>query len=459
MILIQEKVFLTGKPFPAILILHLQIKKEIKMKRLLLVLLAVTLLPFMVLAGGAQEDKTADSDGVSLILWDQYYRGVENDVLNTIVADFEAANPGIHIVREAKTLDDLKLVLQMTVQSGKGPDIMQLNQGEADMGAFVKADLISNLTKTAVEKGWESSFSKANLRSMGYKGDYYGVSLTGEVVGFFYNKAVFAELGLSIPKTFEDLEVLLADIKASGYTPINFGNLDGWTGIHEWSSIQHVYTTRDELDNMMSGRSGNFWNAAANKDSAAKLTDWVKKGYFTKDFSAIGYDDSATVFYQGKSALMLTGNWLQGEFDANAPFETGFFLMPAPAGKAKNLKAIGGPGIPFVINKKTKNQDAAVKFLDFLARKETAVLLAQNGMLPALPIEANSIPGASPLFVEILKSYKTVNDSNGMGYFIDWITPTFYDTSSAAVQELMAGSLSPADFAGKLQADYNNFIK
>ena len=220
-----------------------------------------------------------------------------------------------------------------------------------------------------------------------------------------------------------------------------------------------MLTTRDELDNMMSGNPGNYWNAGANIKAAEILTSWVEKGYFTKDFSAIGYDDSAMVFYQGNSVLMLTGNWLQGEFDANAPFETGFFLMPAPAGKAANLKAIGGPGIPFVINKKSEHQDAAVQFLDFLAKEETAVMLAKNGMLPALPIAEASVTGTTPLFSEILKCYKDVNDSNGMGYFIDWITPTFYDTCSAAAQELMAGSIDAEEFTGKLQADYDNFSK
>ncbi len=427
------------------------------MKKIIGLSLALLLLPCFIMAGGNQEMEKSGDETVTLVVWDQFYRGAENSIMEQIIEEFEAQHPGVVIQREAKTLDDLKLVLQMNVQSGTGPDIMQLNQGEADMGSFVKSDLLANLTDVAVAKGWEDRLTKANLTSMGYGGEYYGVSVTGEVVGFFYNKELFKELNLSIPATFEELEALLAKVKSAGYVPINFGNLDGWTGIHEWSSIQHVMTTRSELDQMMSGKSGSFWTVDANKKSAAKLQEWVNKGYFTKDFSAIGYDDSANVFYQGKSALMLTGNWLQGEIDNNAPFEAGFFLLPAPSSIPGNLKAVGGPGIPFVINKDTDNLDLAVEFLDLLTQEKTAVLWAENAMLPALPISEKAVPGATDLFRDILNSYEKVNSNNGIGYFIDWITPSFYDTSSSAVQTLMSGDSTPEEFVKALQEDYNSY--
>lgn len=431
------------------------------MKRICLMLFIVIGFSALLFANGSGEKRAAEgSSGRSqLVIWDQFYRPEENSVMEDIIKRFEKENPDIQIVREVKTLDDLKLVLQMAVQSGTGPDIMQLNQGEADMGAFVKSNLILDLTDTAVKMGWEQRLSKSNLSSMGYKGKYYGVSVTGEIVGFFYNKNIFKKLNLSVPKTLEELEKILADIKAAGYTPINFGNLDGWTGIHEWSALQHVLNSRAQLDNMMSGKKGIFWDSKENISAADVLVSWVKKGYFTPNFSAIGYDDSATVFYRGNSALMLTGNWLQGEINTNAPFETGFFLLPTPRSSSQNLKAVGGPGIPFVINKKTKHAGAAVKFLDFLTQKTTAVLWAENAMLPALPLDAGSVKNTTPLFNDIIQCYNTVNKINGMGYFIDWITPTFYDTCSSAVQKLMALEITPETFVKELQNDYNKFYR
>jgi raffinose/stachyose/melibiose transport system substrate-binding protein len=414
----------------------------------------------MLWAGGEKEGVAPAETGEkvqTIVLWDQYYRGVESELMESIVANFEKNHPEIDVVRETKTLDDLKMVLKMAVESGEGPDVMQVNQGEADMGAFVKADLLVNLNDFAAENNWEKNFSKSTLKAMGYKGDYYGVSATAEVVGFYYNKDLLEQLKLSLPKNFSELENLLASVKAAGYTPINFGNLDGWTGIHEWSAIQHVLTTRQELDDMMSGKPGDFWLSEKNVRAAEILQSWVKKGYFTKDFSAIGYDDSTNVFYGGDSALMLTGNWLQGELSQNAPFEVGFFLMPAE--ESSHLKAIGGPGIPMAISKKTKNLDAALAFIDYLAQEETAKLWADQLMLPAQVIDPSEHTDKDPLFQDILRAYGKVNASNGMGYFIDWITPTFYDTCSAAVQELMALEITPEEFVQRLHQDYSSFVK
>lgn len=423
------------------------------MKKTLLFMLIVLLAMGSVWTAGVKEAESK----TSLTLWDQYYRGIESEIMDSIIKSFEAKNPDISINRETKILDDLKLVLKMSLESGTGPDIMQVNQGEADMGAMAKAGLLVSTNSAAEQNKWKANFSDSTLKAMGYKGDYYGIATTAEVVGFFYNKALMDKLGYALPKTFTELEGLLEKTKRAGYTPINFGNLDGWTGIHEWSAIQHVYTSRKQLDDMMSGNKGNFWNSEENKKAAETLQKWVRNGYFTKDFSAIGYDDSASIFMQGDSLLFLTGNWMMGELLENSPFEVGFFLMPA--NDPSKLKAIGGPGIPFVVSKKSNNIDAAIKFLDFLATEETAKKWADNMMLPAQSIRSEDYSDAPTLFREILDAYSTADKANGMGYFIDWITPTFYDTCSASVQELMALEITPSVFVQRLQADYASFTE
>lgn len=421
------------------------------MKKLLLFMLIGLLAMGSIWTAGVKESESK----TTLTLWDQYYRGVESEIMDSIIQSFEAKNPSITVEREPKTLDDLKLVLKMSLEGGTGPDITQVNQGEADMGAMVKAGLLVSTNEAAQQYNWKANFSDSTLKAMGYKGDYYGIATTAEVVGFFYNKPLMEKLGYALPTTFTELETLLEKTKRAGYTPINFGNLDGWTGIHEWSAIQHVYTTRTQLDDMMSGNKGNFWDSEENRKAAETLQKWVRNGYFTKDFSAIGYDDSASIFMQGESLLFLTGNWMMGELLENSPFEVGFFIMPAndPA----KLKAIGGPGIPFGVSKKSKNVEASIKFLDFLASQDTAKKLAENMMLPAQSIDSADYSDAPLLFREILDAYSKVDKANGMGYFIDWITPTFYDTCSASVQELMALEITPALFVQRLQADYASF--
>ena len=55
---------------------------------------------------------------------------------------------------------------------------------------------------------------------------------------------------------------------------------------------------------------------------------------------------------------------------------------------------------------------------------------------------------------DALAGWAKLSATNAMAGYMDWSTPTFYDTVTAAIQELMGGKLTPASFAKKLDADY-----
>ena len=42
--------------------------------------------------------------------------------------------------------------------------------------------------------------------------------------------------------------------------------------------------------------------------------------------------------------------------------------------------------------------------------------------------------------------------------YLDWSTPTFYDTLAKGLQDLIAGQIDPAGFGEALEADYAAFV-
>ena len=58
---------------------------------------------------------------------------------------------------------------------------------------------------------------------------------------------------------------------------------------------------------------------------------------------------------------------------------------------------------------------------------------------------------------DVLTAANAVATANGVVPYEDWATPTFYDTITAAIQELLANRLTPQQFADKVQADYSDF--
>jgi raffinose/stachyose/melibiose transport system substrate-binding protein len=52
-----------------------------------------------------------------------------------------------------------------------------------------------------------------------------------------------------------------------------------------------------------------------------------------------------------------------------------------------------------------------------------------------------------------------VNDKNGLAFYPDWPTPTFYDTIVAQLQELINGSKQPNDVLTSLGKEYDSYAK
>ena len=434
------------------------------MRKITLVLSIIVVAAMLLSACTTPAPTEAPAEETTLVVWDQFYRDVESQVIETLNAEFEAAHPGVKIERVVKTLDDLKITLKLALAEEDGPDVAQVNQGRSDMGAMVEAGLLLPLNDYAATYKWSERFSASVASRNSFtedgktfgSGNLYGVSPTAEVVGVYYNKTLFDANGWTVPATFEEFEALLETIKAAGVTPISFGSLDGWNAIHEFSAVQHLLVSLDYINNFVYGVNNVSFDIAENQQAAAIMQDWVDKGYFTEGFAGIGYDDSNKTFKAGEGAMTITGSWLTGELLTDTDQEFGFFLLPGKEGQTR--LAIGGVGVPYAIRKTTANPDLAAEYLDWMISPRAAELWAGAGMLPAMPMSEDASVEASPLFTDAMVAWNTVNQENAVGHYIDWATPTFYDTIVAELQKLFGKVITPAEFTAAVQVDYATFL-
>lgn len=400
-----------------------------------------------------------------LLVWDQFYRDEESKVMETLNAEFEAAHPGVKIQREVKVLADLQATVKLALGQADGPDVAQVNQGRNDMGALVQAGLLLPLNAYLEKYNWGTVFSTSVASRNSFTedgktfgtGNLYGVSPTAEVVGIFYNKDIFKKNGWDIPTTFEEFEALLAEIKDAGITPISFGSLDGWNAIHEFSAIQHQLVSLDYINNFTYGVNNVSFDIPENRQAAQVLQDWANAGYFSDGFPGIGYDDSNNLFKAGTGAMTITGSWLAPELMVDTDQQFGFFLLPPYEGKAG--LAIGGVGIPFAIRKTSDKHDLAAEYLNWMISPRAAELWAEAGMLPAMALPADSKLDTQNLFGDTLHAWNTINQGNAVGHYIDWATPTIYDTLVSELQKLLGGISTPANFTEAVEADYGAYLQ
>jgi raffinose/stachyose/melibiose transport system substrate-binding protein len=331
------------------------------------------------------------------------------------------------------------------------------------MGHLVKAGLLLPLDGYADAYHWRDRVSENVLSVSSWSpdgkefgsGNLYGYTTMGELVGVYYNKRILEELGLQLPTTMAEFQQDLEAAKQAGQVPIQFGNNDAWPGIHEFSTIQDQSASVTYLTDLIFGaqRDQLSFDTPENLQAATTLQDWANAGYFTPGFGGGGYDDAVANFVKGQGLFMITGNWIVANLGAdNRDF--GFFLMPANAGDPP--VATGGAGYPLSIAAGSEHPDAAAAYIDWMTSNHASDLLVPTGQLP-LANGVQPVVEQGTVLADVIAAASTASGANGIVPYEDWATPTFYDTLTAAIQELMVNRITPEQFNQQVQADYQDF--
>ena len=420
-------------------------------------LLTLSVVVAMLLAFG-MAGQSAAQEKITLVVWDNWTRDAEQAMIEQLNQEFEAAHAGVTIQREAYDTSDLTDTLPLALSEDGGPDVAMINQGYTGMGALVQAGLLLPLNSYADQYGWwdryalglhnRNSFTEDGSQ-LG-EGNLYGVSNTAEVVGVFYHKAVFEELGLAIPTTFAEFESVLAALKGAGKTPIVFGSLDGWPAIQEYGAIEHAYSTLDEIESFIYRRPGGTFDTEANLKAAEKMVEWVKAGYFSPGFEGMDYDNATFgAFLNGEGAMWITGSWMAGSIVEQLGQEpVGFFLVP-PVNPDNPPLNIGGVGLGYGIRATSADPDVAAEYIDLVTGPRAAELLFQAGFLPAVAVDPALLTEGT-LTADVVNAWNTISTKNCVGHYLDWTMPDI----AANIQELMAEQVSPAEFVSAVEKDY-----
>jgi raffinose/stachyose/melibiose transport system substrate-binding protein len=153
--------------------------------------------------------------------------------------------------------------------------------------------------------------------------------------------------------------------------------------------------------------------------------------------------------------MFISGTWAsEALLAAPTANKFGFFLLPPQTETANNL-VIAGTSAAYAIRQDSPNTELAAEYIDWMMSDRAMELWQQAGLLPVVPIDPTTVePG---LYAELIAAWDQVAQSRSIGHYLDWATPTFYDTLIVSLQELGDGLLTPREFTQKLQTDYEAF--
>ncbi len=234
------------------------------------------------------------------------------------------------------------------------------------------------------------NFTPSVVESLLYDGKNYVVP-TGlsYYTGVYYNKDLFAELGLEIPTTWDEFIAVCEAIKAAGIAPLGIGGKDSWpAGLTMLAAVQGAYPTAESKLEL----AASLWDGSTKLDDPA-MVDILDKvetmyGYAEANFSGVSYSQIPSEFANGTVAMTPDGTWNAPTITAavGENFEFGYFPIPTSDDPANNATLGGKVEIRIAIASSTKNKTAALAYLEFYSDPENyAPFVAQAGFAPAQP--------------------------------------------------------------------------
>jgi len=212
--------------------------------------------------------------------------------------------------------DNFKAVLVPRMRGGDPPDTFLVQPGGSLIETWVKSGYMEPITDLFVQEGWVKVMPSNMLDLLRYNGEYWSVpthvNRTGNI---WYNKNVFAKYGITeLPDNFDQFFALLDKMKKDGLVPIAMGTIRGYEIGQNFETILAALMTVQEYTGLWNGKTS--WT---NPKVAEGLTILRKMmPYANTDYSGMAWQDAIEYLIQGKSAIMLQGDWVDGWMTALA---------------------------------------------------------------------------------------------------------------------------------------------
>ena len=329
-------------------------------------------------------------------------------------------------------------MLKAKLSTGEGPDIFLVPSG-VGMNEFLPAKNFLELDN----EPWIARMQPWAIAGTTYDGHVVAMNeWSADGWALLYDPAKFAKAGISsVPKTYDELVAACDKLTAAGFVPIfEFGSAV-W---HQPLWLNAATSTAKKTDpDYMAKLNANTLKLADIPEYELALKqqkDLADKGCFGKDFMAETWENSQKAMASGKYAMTLVYSTYQNEVKAAFP-ETDadkWEMFPSPlAGNTQFAMSSGG--IVHVINKNSKNIDAAKKYFEFRLTPENAkAFYAARPDLGATSLK--DVPGKTTL------AYDTVMKNSADGSTPDLQgAMQFFDITNIGkyMQELYMGSKTP----------------
>ncbi|MEO3862004.1 extracellular solute-binding protein [Acrocarpospora sp. B8E8] len=411
--------------------------------------LALSAVMFMGACGGGSG---ASANEVRLTVWTW-----SNEAMNAfkkagIIDAFEKAHPGIAVEVVAQLDKNYETLLTTGLAGSGSPDIVALRSygvlsSFADSGNIVPLD--------DVVKDW-SGFSKPALAGAKGKanGKFYAVPQGIQTAQVYYNKKIFADLGLAVPASWDELIAAAQKIKDSGVAPI----------VIPGSVAAQISLAAEILGNARRGAGGFEQAFIAGKKNltdpdnvaAVGLLEQIQP-YLVDNVTSVTLDEAVTLFATGRAAMFPSGAWQVTTFaNLGAEVDYGTFDVPVNAEWPSKAVTVSYADGGWALAKRSAHPAEAAVLLNWLAGTEFANLYANAmGTIPA----RDGVTLKNPQLAEMYQRYQSTPSTYLGAAYLRYGSPSGTDLMGEQVQKIWLGETDPARAAQSVQTGVDAWFR
>jgi multiple sugar transport system substrate-binding protein len=362
---------------------------------------------------GTPAAKAAKLEPADITLW-VGFTARELGVIKSVVKDFEAKNPGVN-VKVVGGINDDKIIAAS--RGGKAPDVAMsftADNAGAFCGSGAWIDLAPYMKRDGVS---DSIFPPAPRSYTQFKGKRCALPMLADVMGLYYNKALFKKAGLTHPpKTVSELTEYAKKLTEK--------NPDGSLKVVGFNPDMGWYSNTPANFGPMFGAKwvdGDGKSTIGSDPAWAKLLTWQKdlidfygRDKLVKFQAGLGDEFSpSNAFEKGKLAMNVDGEWRTAFIADEAP-NMDYGTAPVPVDDANPSLYGGGyttgniAGIP----KRAEHPEQGWALLKYLTTDDQAMVALSNG-LRNVPTTSSSAKSPAlkpdPKFNTFVKMYGNPN--------------------------------------------------
>ncbi|WP_413601273.1 ABC transporter substrate-binding protein [Curtobacterium sp. Curtsp57] len=330
-------------------------------------------------AGGSSSDiDSALAKGGTLTYWSW------TPSAKAQVAAFEKQYPKVTVkLVNAGTGADQYTKLQNTIKAGSGaPDVAQVEYYAIPQ--FSLSDSLLDLSGYGFGD-LKSKFAASTWSSVTSGDKVYGLPQDSGPMALFYNKKVFDEHGIAVPKTWDEYVAAAEKLHAAdpnAYITADSGDAGFTTSMIAQAGGTPFTTKGDKVTIDLADAGTKKWTSTWN--------ELVEKGLLSK---TVGWtDDWYKQLGNGQIATLITGAWMPGNLEASVADASGDWrVAPMPTYDGSKAVTANNGGSAEVVMKQSKNPALAAGFLKWLnSSKESTKVFMESGGFPSTTADLES---------------------------------------------------------------------